>query len=49
MWQFYVEFLNEQGGVIATKVVTAKRDFQAIEVASRGFTEDYFDAQATRL
>lgn len=49
MWQFFVEFLDEHGGVIATKVVTARRELQAIEVASRGFTEVYYDAHATRL
>lgn len=49
MWQFFVEFMDEQGGVVATKVVTARRDTEAISVASRGFTQEYFDAQATRL
>lgn len=49
MWQYYVEFLDELGGVVASKVVTAGGKFTAIREASRRFTGEYFDVQATRL
>lgn len=49
MWQYYVEFLDEFGGVVGTKVVTAGGKWTAIRAASREFTDEYYDVQATRL
>lgn len=49
MWQYYVEFLDEFGGLVARKVVTAGSKYTAIKQATRGFTGEYFDVEATRL
>lgn len=49
MWQWCVEFLDEFGGLVCRKIVTAGGRLTAIREACRDFKGEYFDIEATRL
>lgn len=49
MWSYCVEFLDEYGGLVASRIVTAGGEYSAIEVALRGFTGEFADVEVTRL
>lgn len=49
MWQWCVEFLDEFGGLVCRKVVTAGSRYTAIQEACQGVKEEYADIDVLRL
>lgn len=49
MWSYCVEFLDEYGGLVASRIVTAGGKYTAIEVALRSYSGEFAEVEVTRL